>query len=217
MPLPCSAVIFDLDGTLINSLDDLADTTNDALRAFGLPVHPVDPYRYFVGDGIETMVRRAAPANTDESLIAQITERAKQEYTAHWARKTRPYDGIMDMLVALAARNIPLMVLTNKRHHFTLEVMAHFFPETPFAHIQGSPPGGTAKPDPTLALAMAKDLGLAPENILFLGDTRVDMNTATNAGMHPVGALWGFRPKSELVENGAKLLLEHPMDLFQHI
>lgn len=217
MPLPCSAVIFDLDGTLIDSLDDLADTTNDALRAFGLPLHPVAPYRYFVGDGIETMVRRAAPANTDPARIALITERARQEYSAHWARKTRPYDGIMELLNALVARDIPLLVLTNKRHDFTLEVMAHFFPATPFARIQGSPPGGTAKPDPALALAMAKDLGLAPSTIMFLGDTKVDMNTAVNAGMIPVGALWGFRPQNELVENGAKILLEKPMDLLQHI
>ncbi len=217
MSLPCSAVVFDLDGTLINSLDDLADTTNDALRAFGLPPHPVDPYRYFVGDGIETMVRRAAPPGTDEELITQITERAKQEYSANWSRKTCQYEGIADMLAGLRERNIPLMVLTNKRHDFTLEVMAHFFPDTPFARIQGSPPGGTAKPDPSLALAMAEEMGLTPDSIMFMGDTRVDMNTATNAGMIPVGALWGFRPKSELVEHGAKVLLEKPMDLFKHI
>lgn len=217
MPLPCSAVVFDLDGTLINSLEDLADTTNEALRAFGLPPRPVDSYRYFVGEGIETMVRRAAPPDTDEESLARITERARREYSANWARKTGPYEGIMEMLAGLLERNIPLMVLTNKRHDFTLEVMNHFFPHIPFARIQGSPPGGTAKPDPALALAMAKELGLAPDSIMFIGDSKVDMNTAGNAGMIPVGALWGFRPKSELVESGAKVLLEKPVDLFQHI
>ncbi len=217
MPLPCSAIIFDLDGTLINSLDDLADTTNDALRAFGLPTHPVDPYRYFVGDGIMNLVRRAAPAGSDDELVSRVCERAKQEYSRHWARKTRPYDGVMDMLKSLLKRNIPLLVLTNKPHEFAQQVMDHFFPDTPFARVQGSPPGAVAKPDPTLALALAKDLGLSPADILFMGDTKVDMLTARNAGMVPVGALWGFRPESELVENGAAVLLQHPMDLFQHI
>lgn len=217
MPLPCSAVIFDLDGTLLDTLDDLADTTNAALHAFGLPTHPVDPYRYFVGDGINTLVRRAAPHNTDEQILVQVRERAKQEYSTNWARKTRHYDGIMEMLTGLLERNIPLLVLTNKPHEFAVEVMQHFFSQIPFVRIQGSPPGGTAKPDPTLALAMAEELGLSPGVIMFMGDTKVDMNTATNAGMIPVGALWGFRPKSELLENGAQVLLEKPTDLFKYI
>ncbi len=217
MPLYAAAVIFDLDGTLIDSLDDLADTTNAALAAKGFPTHAVDPYRYFVGDGIENMLRRAAPAGTSETVIQELVVYAKEEYGKHWARKTRIYDGVMPMLERLAARNIPLAVLSNKPHDFTQAVVRHFFPDTRFFAVQGSPLGGKAKPDPTLALQIAQNLGVSPKSVLFMGDTRTDMATAAAAGMVPVGALWGFRPESELIENGAQILLRNPLALFDHI
>ncbi len=217
MLLNASAVIFDLDGTLIDSLDDLADTANDALAAKGFPTHPVDPYRYFVGDGIENLLRRAAPAGTDETIITELVAHARREYGKHWARKTRAYDGIAAMLEKLAARNIALAVLSNKPHDFTLAVVSHFFPNTRFAAVLGSPPGGKAKPDPALALNIAKGIGASPQDVLFMGDTRTDMDTAVAANMVPVGVLWGFRPESELLEHGARIILRRPLDLFEYI
>ncbi len=217
MPPLCSAFIFDLDGTLLNSLDDLADTANDALEAGGFPRRAVAEFRYFVGDGIENMLRRAAPEGTDAATVAGLVERTRAEYALHWARKTRPYEGIMPMLARLRERGIALAVLSNKPHDFTLDVTAYFFPDVPFAAVQGSPPGGKAKPDPALALQVAAQIGLAPADVFFMGDTRTDMDTATAAGMTPVGVLWGFRPQSELVAHGARILLEKPDDLFLHI
>lgn len=214
MSLHASAAIFDLDGTLINSLDDLADAVNAALAAFSLPTHPVEPYKYFVGDGMETLVRRAAPAGTPEDTLAAVYLRAKEEYGKNWAAKTRPYDGIMPMLERLAAMAVPVAVLSNKPHEFTGSVTRLFFPATRFTAVQGCPAGGKPKPDPAGAFAVAERMGIAPEHIAFIGDSRTDMDTAVNAGMLPVGVLWGFRPESELLKHGAKALLARPSDLF---
>lgn len=211
------AVFFDLDGTLLDTLDDLADAANSVLAGEGCPEHPVDAYRFFVGDGMENLMRRAAPQDVDETALARLLRGMKEEYGRGWARKTRPYPGITAMLSNLAQQAMVLAVLSNKPHDLTVLTVRHFFPDTAFAKIQGSPQGGKAKPDPALALGMARELGLAPSEILFLGDSRTDMDTAVAAGMLPAGALWGFRPKSELVAHGARLLLEHPGQLLERI
>ena len=212
-----AAVIFDLDGTLIDSLEDLADSVNTALAEHGLPIHPAEPYNYFVGDGMETLVRRAAPEGTSIDVLASVLVRAKEEYGKNWAAKTKPYQGIVSMLERLVALGVPLAVLSNKPHEFTEEVVKHFFPGTLFVVVQGSPEGGKAKPEPGMALAVAKKFGLKPERIAFMGDTRTDMDTAVNAGMLPTGVLWGFRPEQELLEHGAKVLLVKPDDLFYRV
>ncbi len=212
--MQAKAVFFDLDGTLLDSLEDLADTTNTALEAHGFPARPVGEYRYFVGDGIRNMLRRAAPPGTDESAIDRLVARARQEYGLHWARKTALYDGIGPMLARLRRKNVPLAVLSNKPHDFCLAMTAHFFPDAPFAVVAGSPPDGRAKPEPEMALRLARTMNLDPAEVLFMGDTRTDMDTAVNAGMVPVGVLWGFRPESELRAHGAQALLRNPSDLF---
>lgn len=217
MSLPIRAVIFDLDGTLVDSLEDIADTANDALIARGFPPHPVEAYRYFVGDGIQNMVRRASPAGTDEATINALVAEAHAAYGAGWNRKTRPYEGIEAMLRELEGRGIALAVLSNKLHEFTQEVVTHFFPRTPFMAVQGSPRGSRAKPDPTLALRIAGELGVEPGQTMFMGDTRTDMDTATAAGMVPAGVLWGFRPERELLDHGARLLLRNPGEVFLHM
>ena len=212
-----AAVFFDLDGTLIDSLEDLAGSCNSVLEANGFAPHPVDAYRFFVGDGVENLVRRAAAREISESTLTRLLAGMRKEYTARWARVTKPYSGIVHMLTRLEKARIPLAVLSNKPHDMTVLTVRHFFPDTPFAAIQGSPKGGKAKPDPSLALALAAQLNLAPERILFLGDTRTDMMTGTAAGMCPVGVLWGFRPKEELLEHGAEILLESPDQLFDYL
>ena len=204
------AVIFDLDGTLINSLDDLADCANAVLRERGFAPHPADAYRLFVGEGMETLMRRAAPEGADDDTVRRLTAGMRECYGRGWAGKTRPYDGIVPMLERLAALPLPMAVLSNKPREFTDLTVRHFFPDIPFVQVLGSPPGGRAKPDPSLALSIADGLGLAPEQTLFVGDSRTDMDTATAAGMFPAGVLWGFRSAEELLAHGAKVLLKEP-------
>lgn len=215
MPGTIDAVFFDLDGTLLDTLDDLAHTANTALLRCGHPGHPTEAYRYFVGNGMETLIRRAAPQGLGEEEMARLIEAMREEYGKHWARETRPYPGIAAMLERLVRQGMPFGVLSNKPDEFTQMTVRHFFPGTPFFKVQGSPRGGRAKPDPTLALAMAEEGGFAPGRVLFMGDSSVDMDTATAAGMIPAGVLWGFRPESELREHGAKYLLKTPEDLFE--
>jgi phosphoglycolate phosphatase len=217
MKVPCSAVFLDLDGTLLDSVQDLADAANAALRAFKLPEHPVHAYKYFVGDGFEMLIERASPKNTDPDLRLRIMRHAREEYRRNWAKSSKPYPGIPEMLAKLQKRKIPLIVLSNKPHELTLPVMQHFFPSIRFARIQGSPPGIRAKPDPALALAILQELGLEAREVLFMGDTGVDMTTAVNAGCFPVGVLWGFRTGEELRRHGARLILGKAEELFAHI
>ena len=217
MQYPCSAVFFDLDGTLLDSVQDLADAANTALRAFGLPEHPVHAYKYFVGDGFEMLIQRAAPRDADPELRLRVMQQAREEYRQNWAHTSKPYDGIPEMLKELQNRAIPLAVLSNKPHEFTLLTMRHFFPDIRFARIQGSPPGIRAKPDTALALTMLQELGLEAHKVLFMGDTSVDMVTAVNAGMFPVGVLWGFRTEEELRRHGARLILNKAAELFAYI
>lgn len=209
-----SGMIFDLDGTLIASLEDLADAVNTALAEHSLPTHPLEPYNYFVGDGMNNLVLRACPKGCPEDVVASVFARVKEEYGNNWARKTRLYDGILPMLEKLSGMSIPLAVLTNKPHEFTREVVEHYLPGIVFTVAQGNRGDGKAKPDPTLALEIAARMNLAPEQIGFMGDSRTDMDTAGNANMVPIGVLWGFRPEAELIAHGAKVILSHPEELF---
>ncbi|CAK7038135.1 MAG: Phosphoglycolate phosphatase [Desulfovibrio sp.] len=212
-----SGFIFDLDGTLIDSLEDLADSVNTALAERSLPTHPVEPYKYFVGDGMNNLVLRACPKGCPTDTVNSVFARVKEEYGKNWAKKTRLYDGIRPMLERLAAQGVPTAVLTNKPHEFTREVVDHFLPGVSFIVAQGNRGDGKAKPDPTLALEIAARMGLAPGAVGFVGDSRTDMDTACNAGMVAVGVLWGFRPEKELLDHGATVILGHPDELFEKV
>ena len=207
------ALVFDLDGTLLDTLEDLADAVNAVLEGAGFAPHPVDAYRYFVGSGLETMLRRAAPEGTDDGTLAGLALSFREVYAKHWEAKTRPYTGVEAMLEALVKTGLPFAVLSNKPHDFTQLCVRRFFPSVTFTAVQGSPKGGRAKPDPAMALALARDFSVAPGEVLFVGDSSVDMDTATAAGMIPAGALWGFRTESELVEHGARVLLAKPSEI----
>lgn len=210
-------MIFDLDGTLIASLEDLADAVNTALAEHSLPTHPLEPFNYFVGDGMDNLVLRACPKGCPADVVASVLARGKEEYGRNWAVKTRLYDGIRPMLLRLSAMKIPMAVLTNKPHEFTRKVVEHFLPDIAFAVAQGNRGDGKAKPDPTLALEIAARMGLEPGTIGFMGDSRTDMDTAVNATMAPIGVLWGFRPERELLEHGAHVILAHPEELFAKV
>ncbi len=207
-------VIFDLDGTLVNSIDDIADSMNSVLRAHGYPTHTIDEYKGFVGHGMTNLVIGALPEDArTEARITPCRDAMLAEYGANCLSKTRPYDGIIDLIAALTRLNIERAVFSNKVDHLTKKIMAELFSGCNFAVISGSGPELPEKPDPKGVLAISGHLNIAPGNLVYVGDSDVDMQTACNAGMHPAGALWGFRTKEELISNGAEYLLDHPMDL----
>jgi len=210
----CAAIIFDLDGTLLDTLADLANSVNTVLATHGLPVHDIDAYRYFVGDGVRVLMQRVLPQGeqSDDKLDAFVAA-FRQEYDRNWNVETRPFDGVPEMLDALTARRLPLAVLSNKPDNYTKMCVAELLPRWTFDIVVGSRPDVPRKPDATAALEIARSLAAAPGQILYLGDTDVDMKTAARAGMFPVGALWGYRSREELEAGGARALVEHPSDL----
>ena len=209
-------VLFDLDGTLLDSLADLAHSMNAVLGRLDLPQHPVKAYRYFVGDGMETLARRVLPPERlDNAMVRETVIAMRQEYAGRWAEQTRPYPGIPELLDGLANRGIGMAILSNKPDDFTREVVATLLGAWRFRVVRGVRPDGIKKPDPAGALAIADELGLSPADFLYLGDTNTDMLTANRAGMHAVGALWGFRTREELKKNGAKAMIARPQELLE--
>jgi len=207
-------VLFDLDGTLVDSLVDLADSMNRVLTRQGLPSHPIQAYRYFVGDGMATLVRRALPAEAQqENLVQDCVQKMRQEYALHWADTTRPYPGIAELLDALTVRQIPMAILSNKPEELTQEVVRKILPDWHFAAVAGARETFPRKPDPAGALRISALLHRKPADFLYLGDTNTDMQTARSAGMFAIGALWGFRTAEELKKNGAQALLSTPLEL----
>lgn len=208
-----SAVIFDLDGTLLETLSDLAGAMNQILGKHGFPLHETGVYRKFIGNGVEQLVRRSIPENTPEDLVPALVREMKLAYGKGWAVKTRPYDGIPELLKELTDRNTALAVLSNKPDEFTKKMTTHFFPGIPFAAVFGARNGIPLKPDPASALEICRITGKKPDDFIYLGDSGTDMQTANRAGMYPVGVLWGFRDDKELRENGAKMLIKRPDEI----
>ena len=207
------AVLFDLDGTLTNTIDDIATAMNRALRLHGLPGWETKEYCYLVGNGAKILAQRAVRDRQDLADAVQAEYQAY--YEKHTQVKTQPYDGIPELLHALAERGLKLAVLSNKPDADTKNVISHFFPDVPFSVVRGQVEGVPVKPDKAGALLVAEQLGIAPADFLYLGDTNVDMTCACSAGMNPVGVLWGFRTAQELLDNGAKVLIAHPMELLE--
>jgi phosphoglycolate phosphatase len=209
------AVLFDLDGTLLDTLEDLADAANAVLSTLGYPSHPVAAYRYFVGDGVETLMRRALPpaAASDGEILRRAIRLQRSEYADRLFAKTRPYPGVLELLAELKQLGILMAILSNKPDPAVDEVVRHYFPEVRFTVVRGVRPGVPVKPDPGSALQVAGEMGIPPADFLYLGDTNTDMRTAIGAGMLPVGALWGFRTEEELLESGAAKLIARPGEL----
>ena len=212
--MPYKAILFDLDGTLLNTLDDLGDAANRVLAAKGFPTHTLDEYRYFIGDGTAMLITRALPKEQrSDDTIRACLQAFRQDYARNWKAKTRPYDGVTEMLEELAARGLKMAVLSNKSHEFTKRCVADLLPEWTFDVVLGQREAFPLKPDPAGALEVAKRLNIPPPEFLYLGDSAVDMKTAIAAGMFPVGVLWGFRPAQELEKNGAQALIERPSEV----
>ena len=214
MRMNYKAVVFDLDGTLLDTLDDLADSMNAVLQKHGHPTHPTDAYKIFVGDGVESLVRRTiAIEKTDEQTIKEFVTEMREEYKGRWDAKTKPYEGVCDMLSVLADRGVKMSVLSNKPEDFTKLCVERFLGGYPFEMVVGVSQTVAPKPDPAGANRISRELDISPEQFLYLGDTNTDMQTANAAGMYPVGVLWGFRSEKELIENGAKMIIDHPSKL----
>ena len=209
------AVLFDLDGTLTNTLKDISNAMNRALRLHGLPEFAEQDYCYLVGDGAQKLSERAV--RDRQELAAAVQQTYQAYYETHAIIQTRPYDGIPELLQALRSRGLKVCVLSNKPDADTRHVVAHYFPEIDFALVRGQVEGVPVKPDPTGALAVAAQLGVPPEACLYLGDTSVDMECAVRAGMHPLGVLWGFREEDELRRSGAEAVIAHPMQALECI
>jgi len=204
-----TAVLFDLDGTLADTLADLANATNHALATLGCAGHPVEKYRFFVGDGARNLLARALPAEKRD-LVDEGVRLMRAHYEAHCFDETRLYAGIPELIAALGAHGRKLAVLSNKPDDFTKRMIAHYFQPSPFAVVCGQLPDVPLKPDPSAALRIAEKLGVPPGQWLYLGDTNTDMRTARAAGMRAVGVLWGFRDREELIASGADLLVDEP-------
>lgn len=208
------AILFDLDGTLLDSLADLASAANRVLAARGLPIHQEEAYRFFVGDGLATLVERILPAALrSPALVAETMAAFEADYGRNWQVRTRPYPGIAALLDSLVAGGMGLSILSNKPDGFTRLCVEQLLPQWNFVPLLGQRPGVPKKPDPTAALAVAAHLGLAPEAVLYVGDSGVDMQTARGAGMDAVGVLWGFRSAGELRAAGARHLIDRPEQL----
>lgn len=207
------ALIFDLDGTLADSIADIGVAMNGVLAELSLPPHDVEAYKAFVGEGAENLVLRAvAPAPLPRPL-PELVESYRLHYAALEHANSTPYPGIDAMLDGVVASGRKMAVLSNKRDDFTKHLVAQQFSRWPFVDVRGERDGVPRKPDPTAALELAKALGVPPARIAFVGDTPIDMGTARHAGMIPVGVLWGFRSRAELTASGARFLLQHPQEL----
>lgn len=212
------ACIFDLDGTVANTLIDIADSVNFALSQYGYPIQENERYRYFMGGGTDEMVSSAMPQDSrDTKTVKKVTEMYKQHYNEHYLDKTTTFDGIHELLTKLNNMSVKCCVLSNKADIFTKEIIKKLLPDIKFEIVMGEVDSMPLKPDPTSALYMARKIQIEPSEFLFIGDSDVDMLTAKAAGMHGVGAVWGFRTHEELKENGAKFLASNPLDILDII
>lgn len=208
-------MIFDLDGTLADTLESIGTATNKVLENCGLPKQPMESYKYFAGDGADTLIRRALTAAGDEDN--RWFEKAYAEYKVVFQKdctyKVKPYEGIIEMLREVKKQGIKLAVVSNKPHARTQEVVEKLFGNDIFDVVIGQREGIAKKPDPVGALEAAGKLGLLPEECMYIGDTNVDMETGHRAGMFTVGVLWGFRDRAELEAGHADAIAAEPGEL----
>jgi phosphoglycolate phosphatase len=205
------AIVFDLDGTLLDTLESIATAYNTTLHEMGFAEHPIEDFRYIIGDGARVAAERCLPKNSQTTeLLDACVDGFLSHYDKIW-QTTGPYPGILNLLATIKDR-FPLAVLSNKNHEFTQRCCDHFFPET-FQCVQGYTPDLKHKPNPGGALKLIASLGASADNTWMVGDTATDMRTATASNMIGVGALWGFREERELADSGATHLIATPDDL----
>ena len=210
-------IIFDLDGTLINSLQDIALCMNDVLKQFNHKTHDIKEYNYFVGDGALVLTQNVLPKNSTQQEIQKVLERFKEVYNLNIYHNTKPYEGIIDLLKKLEKEQFKLGILSNKPHKFTLQYAQKHFNDLNFQEIHGQKENIPKKPHPLGALNIAESFNLKTNEIFYVGDTSTDMKTASNANMKSIGVAWGFRPVEELLEYKADFIANNPEELFDII
>ncbi|HBI64881.1 MAG TPA: hypothetical protein DDX51_07190 [Clostridiales bacterium] len=207
-----TSVIFDLDGTLLDTLGDLQGAVNDALHRRGLPPRTVDEVRRFAGNGVRMLMKRSLPEGSTDAEIDAALADFKAYYAAHLTDSTVPYDGIPELLSALRKRGIKIGVLSNKLDSAAQQLMTHFF-DGQIDVVFGEHADVPRKPDPTSCRMVMERLGVQPEDVLYVGDSGTDMQTACNAGLTAVGVTWGFRSREELIDSGADFLADLPAQI----
>ncbi len=213
------AAIFDMDGTLTDTLADLYDSVNEMLIHYNFPRRTLDEVRQFVGNGARKLMLRSLPAEkiSDENFVDEALNFYNDCYARNCLKKVRPYAGVMKLLATLEAKKIPLGICTNKQHFAAVAIAEKILAPIKFSAVSGDESGRPRKPDPTRALEIAKNFGVAAADVAYFGDTAVDIQTALNAGFLAIGVTWGFRPRNELVESGAEIIIDTPQEIFSKI
>ena len=207
-------IIFDLDGTLLNTIDDLAMSTNHALRQYGYPEHDLPAYRYFVGNGITKLIERALPEEArKENTITQLRTAFVTYYQKHKTDLTHPYPGIPELLHTLHRQGIRLAVASNKYQQGTVELIRHFFGNNLFSIVLGQRENVPVKPDPAIIEDILTFTAIPKSETLYVGDSGADMQTARNSALTSIGVTWGFRPRRELEVNGANFIADSPEEI----
>lgn len=211
------AVLFDLDGTLVNSLEDLADSTNYALKVSGYKTHETEKFKYFVGDGMPKLIERVLPEDKrNQEEIEKVLDIFLGYYKEHFTDKTKAYDGIYELISNIKEMGLKTAIISNKAHNMTLEVVDKLFKNT-FDIVFGKKEGYPTKPDPKLTLILMEELGVKPEECILVGDSGMDAKAAVNAGCVGIGVLWGFRGEEELRQNGASYIVNAPSEIIDII
>lgn len=208
---PC--LIFDLDGTLVDSLPGIAASLNRTLSAHGLPGHSDERVRSFVGDGLRNLILRAAPKGVETATLESLLGLYRRDYALSWKSGTSIYPGVANLLDELQKSGFAMAALSNKVHDFTVEMVRAMFPAIRFAAVLGQRDGIPHKPNPAGALQLADILGTSPENCVVIGDSTMDIETASNAGMRAIAVTWGYHDRARLVAAGATRLIDHPSEL----
>ena len=212
-----SSVIFDLDGTLLDTLTDIVESINTVLTEHDFPVHSSKTYKTFLGSGLHNLITRSVPKNTPESVISKCCGSFTDIYSKTWMKNCYPYKGINTMLNSLSHEEIKLAVLSNKPHVFTRLFVDRFFPKNLFSAVFGQRDEVEKKPHPAGALIIASILGQPPEQTLFVGDSDIDIKTGKAAGMGTIGVSWGYRTVRELVENKADIIANSPLEIMEYV
>lgn len=205
-------VIFDLDGTLLNSIFDLGEACNHALVQMGFTPHPIPAYNLMVGNGVRKLLERAQP-DADPETIEKLLVYFKEYYGDHCTVHTKPYEGIPELLAELTARGVAVAVATNKYQEAAMKIINHYFPDIPFVSVEGQIPDRPTKPDPSVVFAILSSFPTRKSEVLYVGDSGVDMETARRACVESVGVTWGFRPASELRQYYADNIVSRPEDI----
>ncbi len=210
-------VIFDLDGTLLDTIADLAYSVNNVLARYGYYQHPVEAYMHFIGDGMQMLITRAVGENVSDETIAHLVSELKEEYAKNWKRQTKPYPGMHKLLQLLSHKKIKISVFSNKAHEFTITMVTHYFPDITFDVILGLQDSIPRKPDPYGALFIARSMGIEPSKIAMIGDSATDIQMAHTCGMYSIGVSWGYRPVTLLAQLNPHYIAYSAADILDFI